>query len=184
VNAFWADAGRFRPYMVTMDAFSANSTTRRIALFAVLFSGAMLLSAYAFELIGGLPPCQMCYWQRWAHYCVLGFGVVAYVVPRSWVGPFGVASALGASATVAGFHAGVEYKWWKGPQSCSASPDPSALEKIDGNFFDTLDVPMNIVDCSEAAWSMLGISMAGWNALASLGALAIVIVLAIQAKRA
>ena len=152
----------------------------RIAVFAILFSGAMLLSAYAFQYIGGLPPCQMCHWQRWAHFAVLGFGVFALGAPRSPLGPWGVASALGASATIAGFHAGVEYGWWEGPKSCTNVAGADELGRVDGNFLQSLDAPMAIVDCSEAAWSMLGISMAGWNALASLGALVVVVVIAKQ----
>jgi len=154
----------------------------RIAVFAVLFSGAMLLAAYAFQYLGGLPPCQMCHWQRWAHFTVLGFGIFALAFPRSSLGPWGVASALGASTTIAAYHAGVEYKWWEGPKSCTNVAEPGSLGTVDGSFLDTLDVPMTIVDCSEAAWSLLGISMAGWNALASLGALVIVVILARQTR--
>ena len=151
----------------------------KVAIAAFLFSGAMLLGAYAFEFIGGLAPCQMCYWQRWAHWAVLAFALLTFAAPRA--GAPLVALGLAGSAGVAAYHAGVEYGWWQGPQSCTATGE--SLDGIDpAAILGGLSEPMSGVDCSEPAWSMLGISMAGWNGLLSLGALVVVLVLMKQMR--
>jgi len=139
-----------------------------VAVFAVLFSGAMLLSAYAFEYIGGLQPCQLCYWQRWTHFAVLGLGLGGLLLPRVKTMAWLTIIALAACAAMAAYHAGVEYSWWEGPSTCMAGGDVSDIDP--SAIFGELTEPLKGVDCSKPVWSMLGISMAGWNFLASLGA--------------
>ena len=141
---------------------------------ALAFSGAMLAGAYAFQFIGGLAPCQMCYWQRWAHWLVVGVALLGLFLPNRRFWGVMAASGLLASVIIAGYHAGVEYAWWEGPKTCTAGvPDLDAI-RAGGDIFRNLG-EAEFVDCSKPAWSMLGISMAGWNALLSLGALAMVI---------
>ena len=130
----------------------------------------MLAGAYAFQYIGGLAPCQMCHWQRWTHWAVLAAALFALALPRIAALRWLVAIALGAGVTVATFHAGVEYGWWQGPATCSAGMiDPEDL-RAGGSVFD-LDAPISAATCSDPAWVMLGISMAGWNAIMTLLAL-------------
>jgi disulfide bond formation protein DsbB len=71
------------------------------------------------------------------------------------------------SAYLGLFHAGVEYKWWPGPPDCTGTDLPDA-----GSIFGPLSTSQ-IVRCDEVAWSLLGISMAGFNFLFSLVAAAI-----------
>jgi disulfide bond formation protein DsbB len=130
----------------------------------------MLISAYAFEYIGGLAPCQMCYWQRWTHFAVLGLGIAGLMLPRVKLMSWLIILALLTCAAMASYHAGVEYGWWEGPKTCLVgdAADPTGIET--GSLFENLDTPIKGVDCSKPAWMFLGISMAGWNALASFGA--------------
>jgi disulfide bond formation protein DsbB len=70
------------------------------------------------------------------------------------------------NAGLGAYHAGIEWKWWPGPPSCTStglglSTDLGDLSGI------------RPVMCDEAAWRMFGLSMAGYNALASLAAAAI-----------
>ena len=62
------------------------------------------------------------------------------------------------------FHAGVEWKLWAGPSACTGNP-------VEFNGLQGLNV-RSIVRCDEAAWRLFGISMAGYNAIISLGAAA------------
>ena len=67
-------------------------------------------------------------------------------------------------AVVAGFHTGVEWNWWDGPADCSGGVGgslPSSMGEID------FDRKFSTVSCSDAAWRMFGISMAGYNTLIS-----------------
>ena len=156
-----------------------TSAGRSVALFAVLFSGSMLAAAYLFQFVGGMAPCQMCYWQRWAHWTVLAFGLAGVIVPRVRIWPWLIILALLASSLVAGFHAGVEYGWWEGPKACTGG---GAGPTDTSTVFGALAEPIDVVDCSEPAWVMLGISMAGWNALASFGAFLLSLIMTLKTK--
>jgi disulfide bond formation protein DsbB len=145
---------------------------RQARWLALLLPAALLAGAWGFQLLAGLPPCEMCHWQRWPHYAALVVALLAFAATRS---P-GLSRALVilagllivASGAVGVFHAGVEYHWWAGPAHCT------------GGGFSGADplralLSQRIVRCDVPAWSLFGISLAGWNALISgLGGLAVV----------
>jgi disulfide bond formation protein DsbB len=139
-----------------------NRIERR-ALAPLLGSVALLLSALAFQYLGGLAPCPLCIDQRWAHGAAIALGVLVLVWPRRWLAFLaGVAVLVGAG--IAAYHAGIELRWWPGPTTCTA-PDPGAVAP--GELLDRiLETP--VVLCDAIAWSWLGLSMAGWNAILSL----------------
>jgi len=133
----------------------------------------MLISAWIFQYVFGYPPCQMCFWQRHAHKAVIVVAVVAIIMnitktgsQRIWLGF--IALAFLASFALAFWHVGVEYKWWEGPKSCMTDVDVKTLSPAD--LLSAFDDPVKLPACSEAVWHFLGLSMAGWNALISLGA--------------
>ena len=137
-------------------------------LIALLLPAALLAGAWGFQLIGGLPPCEMCHWQRWPHYGAVVFALLAFVVPA--VGArlsliAGAATLIALSGLIGVFHAGVEYHWWHGITACSTNG--VAGGSADDMLRTILAAP--VVRCDAAAWSLLGISMAGWNAIVSLG---------------
>ena len=142
---------------------------------ALLLSSALALlgGAFAFEHIGGLVPCEMCWWQRWALFGVafLAFdavlmGTLAGRQPA--LGPVGRAMgwaallALLANAGIALFHAGVEQKWWQGLTRCTAPPVAG-----DANAMLTDILAQPLVRCDAIPWSLFGVSMAGWNFIVS-----------------
>ncbi len=125
----------------------------------------MLLGAWAFQYIGGLAPCKMCIWQRYPHGAALVIGVLALALPGLRILPiFGALAAL-ITAGIGVFHAGVEQKWWEGPSSCT-SGDISGLS-AEELMNQIMSAPL--VRCDEIPWEMLGVSMAGWNAIVSFG---------------
>jgi len=72
--------------------------------------------------------------------------------------------AILAGAVVAGFHVGVEQQWWPGLASCGGvSEMPMTVEALKQQI---MNAP--VVRCDEVAWSLMGISMAGYNTLLSL----------------
>jgi disulfide bond formation protein DsbB len=110
----------------------------------------------------------MCWWQRYAHFAALVFALLAFVAPQPR-GLVGLAAlAIAVSAAIGAFHAGVEYHWWEGLTSCTTTVTASG-----GN---PLDAIMNapLVRCDTAQWTLLGVSLAGWNFLFS-GAAALAI---------
>lgn len=146
----------------------------RWRLCAVLVAAAMLATAHAFETFGGYAPCTLCLRQREVYWTILGLGVVFMFLVRMPGGPrwreltcwvLGLAFAVGCGIAV--YHAGAEWKFWPGPQACS-SAGASSVSAADLDAF-LGGAKVRPPACDEAAWVFLGLSMAGWNALASLG---------------
>ena len=160
-----------------MTAMPDRDALARLApALAALTSAALLLGALAFQYLGGLPPCVLCIWQRWAHVAAIVPALLAAVLV--WRGPERAAPwllalaglAFLAGAGIAGFHVGVEQQWWQGTASCGATSAPATLEDLKRQL-----MAQPIVRCDAVAWSLAGISMAGYNMLASaaLGAYAL-----------
>ena len=127
-------------------------------------SAALLIGALAFQFIGGLAPCPMCIWQRWPHLAgVIAGGLALATGWRIW--PWIGALAAAATSGIGFYHAGVELKWWPGPTSCTGSGN--ALGGLTGSDLLSTSAPSGLVMCDKIAWSMAGISMAGWNAILS-----------------
>lgn len=140
----------------------ALRTARWLALLVPL---GLLAGAYVSEYGFGLFPCEMCWWQRYAHFAALAFALAAWLVPAPRVLLWLAALAIAVSAAIGLFHAGVEYGWWQGLTACTTTA-------LSG---DPLDAILNtpVVRCDVAQWSLMGISLAGWNFLFSgAGALA------------
>lgn len=139
---------------------------------ALLASLLMLAIAHAFETFGHLSPCELCLKQRdiyWgaAAFCALG---LAWRATRRPPDPTRLLDTVLVliflvSALVAFYHAGVEWKLWAGPASCSggaARVDPAEMARL------LSGARMTLPSCDRPAWVFLGLSMAAWNGLASL----------------
>lgn len=139
--------------------------SRNKALVAVAGAGsaALLLGALVFQYYG-FAPCKLCIWQRWPHGVAIAIALLFLLVPNRLLAWLGGLVLLGG-AGVAFYHVGVEQSWWQGPQSCSAGGTQGLST---GELLDQI-LAAPVIRCDEIAWSLLGISMAGWNGLASLG---------------
>jgi disulfide bond formation protein DsbB len=150
-----------------------NSSLRLAQALALGVPALLLGGAYLSQYGFGLYPCQMCWWQRYAHFAALAPAVLAFVArPKPlWIAL--AALAVLASGVIGGFHAGVEYGWWEGLTSCS-----SPVENTGGDpLAAIMDAPL--IRCDVAPWTLAGISLAGFNALIStVSALAIFALLA------
>lgn len=125
---------------------------------AVLVPAGLLGGAYIAQYVFGLPPCEMCWWQRYPHFAALGIGVLAFFLrpPQVWTALAGL--AILTSGLIGGFHAGVEYGWWEGITGCSTLPS-----NID--VMDPAAAPL--IRCDVAPWTLFGVSLAGFNFLIS-----------------
>ena len=132
-------------------------------LLALVVPATLLGGAIASQYVGGLHPCEMCIWQRWPHGVAIVVAALAFLFPannrnaRLLVALAAIAIAV--SGAIGVFHAGVELKYWEGLTRCSTSGAMS-LDEL-------MKVPL--VRCDQIQFSFLGISMAGWNAILSLG---------------
>ncbi len=136
---------------------------RAARVLALVAPAALLGGAYVSQYGFGLPPCEMCWWQRYAHFTALLLALLAFVIPPRL--PVALAAvAIAVSGLVGAFHAGVEYGWWQGVTACTASPFASGDDPLAA----ILAAP--VIRCDVAPWSLLGISLAGWNFLFSTAA--------------
>ena len=134
----------------------------------LLYAGA-LVSQYGF----GLHPCEMCYWQRWPHQAAIVLALLALLLRRNDKAmrtlTLLAAIAIAISGAIGIFHAGVEYGFWEGITTCATGASgPVSLDSI-------MNAPL--IRCDTAQWTLLGISLAGFNAIFSLGAAALVLTL-------
>lgn len=134
-----------------------------LILVAAGSSAALLLAALAFQYLGGLAPCPLCIWQRWPHLIAAVIGAGAWGLGGALLPGMGAAT-MTVSAGMGLHHVGVEQRWWEGPATCAA-PDISGLTPED-LLAQIMAAP--IVRCDEIAWELFGLSMAAWNAMASL----------------
>jgi len=150
----------------------------RARLLALLIPGLLLGGALVSQYVGGLYPCELCWFQRYPHGVAIVLAVLAFVVPGRALQRVLVALAALAvlvSGAIGVFHAGVEYHWWQGFTECTSTmTGPVTLESI-------MKAP--IVRCDVAQWRLGGISLAGFNAVFSIGG-AIAIFWAMRGKTA
>ena len=143
----------------------------RWRLCALIASAAMLAIAHAFETFGHMAPCELCLKQRTVYWVAGAVALAFMFVVRLPVGVrlrqlscWLLALIFLAGCAIAAYHAGVEWKFWPGPQSCTGggSVDLKSLQDMLAGKL------KHVVRCDEPAWVFLGLSMAGWNAIASL----------------
>ena len=129
-----------------------------------LVSATLLVGAFLFEHVGGMAPCSLCIWQRWAHAAIILAAMIGLLMLPSRAALLLPAAAALASFGIAGYHAGVEWQLWEGPAGCKANL-AAGLRAAD--LVDQL-LATPVVRCDDVPWSLFGLSMAGWNALVSL----------------
>ncbi|MGB7406622.1 MAG: disulfide bond formation protein B [Pacificimonas sp.] len=136
----------------------------RAALLIVLFVPTALLSgALVGQHVFGLPPCEMCMWQRWPHVAALVLASLALLIEGARRPLVVVAAlAIAVSGAIGAFHAGVEYGWWEGVTPCATTSIATG-----GDFLAEI-AAQPLVRCDVAPWSLFGISLAGYNALISI----------------
>jgi disulfide bond formation protein DsbB len=162
-----------------MHGMQALTRSRPAVTAAVLVAAggvATILGAYYFQFVMGLQPCPLCLEQRIAYYVSIPLAVVVVIAAgrearRGLVaaGLSVIAVAMLFNSGLALFHAGVEWKWWPGPQECSG---PLTDLTAGGDLLSSL-TNLTIVRCDEAAWRFVGLSLAGYNVLISFALAAI-----------
>ena len=150
-----------------------KDTPQRYIWLVFLAGTGVISMALASEIWGGLVPCALCLQQRWPYYIALPvIGLVGLLRPlmpsaerffTAWIAIAALIFLVGAG--LAAYHMGVEYKWWEGPAECGGGAAMAANTQA---LLDSLN-SQKLVRCDEAAFRLFGVSMAGYNFLASLG---------------
>jgi disulfide bond formation protein DsbB len=136
-----------------------------------IIGAAAILGAFFFQYVVGIAPCPLCLEQRIAYYVVIPLAVMVLVGTSVNSNRKVLIAALLFIAAVmiwntylGTYHAGVEWKWWPGPTDCTG--DLNSLGKA-GNLLNSIQTS-SVVRCDQVAWSLFGISLAGFNAMVSL----------------
>lgn len=143
----------------------------------------LIMGALGFQYLARLPPCEMCMWQRYPHIAAGIAGVGGFFLLRGGILPQRADAAIAIvtvllialSGAVGVYHAGIEWRWWPGPSSCTGSAFRSSGA--------TLDLNAPVVMCDRAAWRLFGLSLAGYNAILSFALAAAGLVLVAANRR-
>jgi disulfide bond formation protein DsbB len=149
------------------------ATPRNTALALLIAAVLVLGGAWAFQF-AGYAPCPLCLQQRWAWYALIPLAAVAALASdRVARGLLYLAALLMLGSAIFGFyHSGIEWRWWPGPGTCAG--------ELSGGLPDLTNEP--VIACEDAAIRILGLSLAGWNAVISF-ALAIAALIGAQRPR-
>jgi disulfide bond formation protein DsbB len=163
---------RMKSRATILDRARALPPAAAAAFLISAVSAATLMGAWYFEFVLGIAPCPLCLLQRIPHYVVIPVALALGLSARERrSGPFvriglvAIALVLLAGSGLGVYHAGIEWRWWAGPTSCTGDAlraPADILSSLKG---------ARVVPCDEAPWRFLGLSLAGYNALIA-GALA------------
>lgn len=137
--------------------------------------GALILQHF-----GGLQPCLLCLEQRTPYYVAVPMLLIALTLRLVKTN---IATALSLLLTcvsivlfawgidMAGYHAGAEWGFWPGPQSCAQGPQfANQLDAYIAKLKATA-----VIDCTKPAMVFLGLSLAGWNVVALVSVIALLL---------
>jgi disulfide bond formation protein DsbB len=139
---------------------------RAFPIFVLVTSSVVMAVVLASQYWGGLAPCELCLTERWPWDVAI---VIAFVAAMAgsraalpWVALL-LTIAFMVGSGIALYHVGVEQHWFAGPSACTAAGAPDTLAALKAQL-----MHQQPVRCDEPAWTLYGVSLAGWNLLASL----------------
>lgn len=152
------------------SGFRASPLSAYAFLIAAI-AAATLIGAWFFQYVIKLEPCPLCLQQRIPYYIAIPFALAIGVFAReknrasfATFGLYALAALMLGSAVFGVYHSGVEWGWWQGPTTCAGGAGSAG----GGNLIEALK-GARVVPCNEAPIRILGISLAGYNALISAG---------------
>jgi disulfide bond formation protein DsbB len=151
-------------------------------LVALLLPLALLVGAFGSQYLGGLYPCEMCWWQRYAHMAAVLLAALAFTAPanasRARTLTLLAALAVAVSGAIGVYHAGVEAKIFEGFTQCTALSKSGSTAEL---LRQITHAPL--VRCDEVQFRFLDLSLAAWNAILSLGGAALMLFLTFRRQR-
>jgi disulfide bond formation protein DsbB len=155
---------------MALDLAASRSPAYQAGSFALFLAAGAIAGAWLFEF-AGYAPCPLCLTQRWAYYAGVPvlFAALALVSGgnrRAAIWLFGLAALMFlANAGLGVYHAGAEWKFWPGPDTCAGGVQ--GLSSNAGDLLKQIETT-KVIRCDEPAIRIFGLSLAGWNVIASL----------------
>jgi disulfide bond formation protein DsbB len=131
----------------------------QVAMLTGTVALALLLGALGFQYLDHITPCEMCHWQRWPLIGAIAIGLGGTALWKKDARLLAVAAILlvATSGGIGAYQQGMQWHFLPGPSSCTG-----ARYVMGSNV-----VP--VIQCDVVTWSLFGPSLAGYNALISLG---------------
>ena len=141
-------------------------TARSILTIVLAAAIAVIGAALLLQYVGGLEPCELCLAERWPYYgAIVIAGLALATDQRRALSGIGLLALIFlGSAGLAGYHVGVEQHWIEGPTACTGGSSGAKSAEELMKFLQN----QQPVRCDEVRWSLLGLSLAGWNVVTSL----------------
>jgi disulfide bond formation protein DsbB len=149
-------------------ATPTRSDRRSAVLGAVTAAAALALAtAFGLEHLGGYAPCSLCVLERWPWGLALAVGALGFAVGRPRTALLVMALLLAGNAGLSLYHVAVEVGWLAVPATCAAGGDAATIEELRAQLQAARPT------CDRVALTWMGLSLAGWNGLASAAAAAL-----------
>ncbi|WP_420393648.1 disulfide bond formation protein B [Acuticoccus sp.] len=163
----------------------AMLSPRPPAALALVIMTAAIGAAWAFEVVGGFAPCPLCLEQRLGYYgaiplTFLALGLAPHAAVLARLALLAAAGLIAWSAWLGVTHAGAEWGYWPGPDTCAAAAqttvrDASTLLAAIGEA--------SVESCTEVQGRVLGLSFAGWNVLTAASSAVLLAAAALAPRR-
>jgi disulfide bond formation protein DsbB len=157
--------------MNNLLSFARRDPPLCAAAIVAVIGAATIGGFFFFQYVLGYPPCPLCLDQRMAFYAAVPLAALLWLGASHGaqrkvllLGVLVIAALMLWNTGLSAYHAGVEWKFWAGPQDCSGPINGLGSA---GNMLKQLQ-NIRIVRCDEAAWRLFGISLAGYDVLVSL----------------
>jgi disulfide bond formation protein DsbB len=163
-----------------------DAILKRWPIFAFVISAAMLGVAHGLQTFGHLAPCHLCLKQREVYWAAMGVSALVVMMiriqaPTPRIASLILAAVFAYGVYLAGFHAGAEWKWWPAPVTCASGGPAVTAADIKALL---AGAGIKSPACDQAPWRLLGLSMAGWNFVASLGLVGLSLAAAARKEKA
>ena len=152
-------------------ALARKDPPRAAAVIVTIIGALGICGFFFFQYVMLLAPCPLCLEQRYAFYVCVPLAALLWLGASHgasckvlFLGFVVIAGFMLWNTGLATYHAGVEWKWWPGPQECTGTPSFGNVNDLHEQLKHAV-----LVRCDEAAWRFLGLSLAGYNVLISLG---------------
>jgi disulfide bond formation protein DsbB len=154
---------------------------RAFPIFVLAASAVVLGAALLSQYLGGLAPCELCLKERWPWTAAIAISLVATMTGSRRALPrvaLMLSLAFAVGMVLAFYHVGVEQHWFAGPSACTAPAGiPTTVEALKAQL-----LHQRPVRCDEPAWVLFGISLAGWNLVASAAMTGICLAMVLQLR--
>ncbi len=159
-----------------------REAARWFPILVLAASAAVLGTALLSQYWGGLEPCELCLRERWPWEAAIVIALVATLAGSRaalpWLSLL-LAAVFAVGGALAFYHVGVEQHWFAGPDACTAPAGAAdTLEALKAQI-----LHQQPVRCDEPAWSLWGVSLAGWNLVASLAMAGLCLAVFVRRRR-